>query len=76
MGRRRERREKKGKEKGERRKEGGEGEGGKGKRGKGCWYILILMSSHHPVFENAKVELWRRPGPFIIIMNVYLHVHM
>ena len=39
------------------REKNGKRKGGKGERGKGCWYILILMSSHHPVFENAKVEL-------------------
>ena len=64
-----ERTEEEGKGKGERRREerrGRKGEEGREERGKGSWYSLILMSSHRPVFESAKVELEGRPGPFII----------
>ena len=58
-----------GREREGREKEGGEerkGEEGREERGKWSWYSLILMSSHRPVFESAKVELEGRPGPFII----------
>ena len=48
-GREREGREKKG----GRRGEGGRGKKGGRKGGKVSWYSHIIMSSHHPVFENA-----------------------